>query len=340
MSTEEDRWSGLRDRYDRKGLVLVLGAGVSLGSGLPTWDDLLKRVSIELSGDEGGIAYESVTHGHGVPLPVIASVLEERSGEREAFVERVREALYHDFRFFPEGVTPANRPEFLEHMRHSNPTLCAVAAMCASPCARGSGFAVNARIHSVVTFNLDYLMQAYVRARYGARLLRTIERSSAGPTPSKLSIYHLHGLLRFDRGARDSSKENNAVVLTEQDYYDFFNRPTGLFTYTFLHLLRESHCLFIGLSMKDENMRRLLHFSKAERLRGLEGEGVRGSELVRKTRRHYALLKHEDGAHDPVVEESLLALGTELVWVDRFEDIPERLRSVYEAGGGTWETVY
>ncbi|HEU0079649.1 MAG TPA: SIR2 family protein [Longimicrobiaceae bacterium] len=48
-------------------------------------------------------------------------------------------------------------------------------------------------------------------------------------------------------------------VFTEQEYFDFFNRPTSIYNYTFLHLLREFPCLFIGLSLKDDNIRRLLH---------------------------------------------------------------------------------
>src|SRR6185437_9069910 len=97
----------------------------------------------------------------------------------------------------------------------------------------------NSLIHGIVTFNLDALLQAYVRARYGRHLLRTTERASAGKKPHTISLYHMHGHLRFDEMAGDLTKEApDAVVLTEQDYFDFFNNPNSMFNYTFLYLLR------------------------------------------------------------------------------------------------------
>lgn len=55
----------------------------------------------------------------------------------------------------------------------------------------------------------------------------------------------MHGLLRFDEKRDDRGKEaQDRVVITEQDYYDFFNDPTSIFNYTSLHLLREHSCLF------------------------------------------------------------------------------------------------
>lgn len=81
----------------------------------------------------------------------------------------------------------------------------------------------------------------------------------------------MHGFLRFDQAARDLSKNApDAAVLTEQDYFEFFNDPMSLFNYTFMYLLREPPCLFIGLSMQDENIRRLLYFSRMERMRGYQ----------------------------------------------------------------------
>ena len=45
-----------------------------------------------------------------------------------------------------------------------------------------------------------------------------------------------------------------------------------MYTYTLLHMFREYRCLFIGLSMTDENIRRLLHYSKDEERRSFERE--------------------------------------------------------------------
>jgi hypothetical protein len=75
-----------------------------------------------------------------------------------------------------------------------------------------------------------------------------------------MSVYHIHGYLPPTREPAER------VVLTETDYFDVFAEPLGAFTYTFLYLLREFSCIFIGLSMRDDNLRRLLYYSARERL--------------------------------------------------------------------------
>jgi len=152
----------------------------------------------------------------------------------------------------------------------------------------------------------------------------------------------MHGFLRFDQKAKDRSKEApDAVVLTEQDYFDFFNDPTSLFNYTFLSLLREFSCLFVGLSMQDENIRRLLHYSKKERVRSLENEGERDEAIRRKSLRHFAILPRSGVTHiDCSIEESLLPLGTQVLWVDDFSEIPKQFQEMYQAAGDGWNLVY
>src|SRR5438552_886446 len=87
---------------------------------------------------------------------------------------------------------------------------------------------------------------------------------------------------KFYTQADDADEGTVDCVFTEQQYYDFFSRPYGVFSYTFLYLLREFSCVFIGMSMQDENIRRLLHYSVSDRL----GE----SASTRKRARHFALL--------------------------------------------------
>src|SRR5215208_4379555 len=109
-------WDHLRRTYKKHGIVLVLGAGVSIGSGLPSWSGLLERVADGLGGEENEGLVPDLRSG-GVPLPVIASILEERCGTRTESIKRVRGALYRDFPFFPAGITRANREELIQHVR-------------------------------------------------------------------------------------------------------------------------------------------------------------------------------------------------------------------------------
>ncbi|SRR6266540_6785306 len=332
-------WDDLKTAYEKHGIVLVLGAGVSKGSGLPNWSGLLERLADGL-GDSKGLF--SDLRSSSVPLQVVASILEERCGSRTEFIKRVREALYRDFPFFPNGVTKANRGELVRDVRLKNSTLRTVASLCARREAGDRTYTPNPRVRAVVTFNLDALLQAYVYARYEKRLVHTIERASAQAIPERTNVYHMHGFLRFDEKAEDLSKNApDAVVLTEQDYFDFFGDPTSLFNYTFLYLLREWSCLFVGLSMQDENIRRLLHFSYEEWVRGFENEGLMPDVARQKSLRHFAILPLIDvpRAHR-AVEDSLRRLGTSVLWIKDYEELRTQLQEVYEAAGSNWDLVF
>jgi hypothetical protein len=333
-------WKRLCETYTGEGIFLALGAGVSAGSQLPNWNGLLERL-VQAHLEPGEAALYQDLKDHGLSLPVIASLLEERSPSRKEFIEWVRKGLYRDFPYFPGGVDKSNRRQFIRDVQKRNPTLRSVASLCAVTHEKGRTYEANKRIHAIVTFNLDALLQAYVYARYEKRLLRTVERPSASRNPEKINIYHMHGYLRFDPKAGDLSKEApDEAVLTEQDYFDFFNEPLSLFNYTFLYLLREFSCLFIGLSMQDDNIRRLLHYSKKERLGAFQHEGHAPAHRE-KLARHYAVIQPSGKARvDRAVEETLDALGTRVLWVEDYAEIPERLDAMYRSAGGDWGAVF
>jgi hypothetical protein len=162
----------------------------------------------------------------------------------------------------------------------------------------------------------------------------------------RTNLFHLHGLLRFDVGTAksgrlDRSKEApDGVVLTEHDYFDFFNAPNSMFNYTFLFLLREYSCLFVGSSMTDDNIRRLLYYSSSERRRHLLAEGEDEDEADRRALRHFAILEHSSGVQDQLIESSLASLGVTPLWLDRYSELPTRLGHIYEATDTTWEAVF
>jgi len=375
-------WEKFKRTYKREGIVLVLGAGVSMSSGIPSWKRLLDRLVMKMEG--GGKGVSDALEGKGMSLTVLASLLEERTkGARKAFVEKVRKALYADFPFHPGGVGKSNRRQFVNYIEKGqegwqedaakakpNHTLHSVGAFCTvwkEPQKSESPFDVNPRVRAVVTLNMDALLQSYVYARTTKHLLRTVERPTARLFPERINVYHIHGYLHFDMRHEDQSRDKpergkqardapDAVVLTEQDYYDFYNNPNSLFNYTFLYLLREYSCLFIGLSMDDENIRRLLHYSKRERMLALEErkgkpiEAVKGlkkrkqyvEELRAECARHVAILgRNKSEEVDRALEATLRPLGVSVAWVDEaFKGLPKKLGSLYNAAGGKWEDVY
>jgi hypothetical protein len=214
----------------------------------------------------------------------------------------------------------------------------AVAGLCAMKnTAAGKKLAVrdfipNPKVHAVVTTNVDAILRTYIRARYGEWLLRTIEGAGHGRREGRTSTYYLHGFLKFyQQDDADDEEEPVECVFTEQQYYDFFSRPYGIFSYTFLYLLREFSCVFLGMSMQDENIRRLLHYSITDRRAG--------KPVTPQTKpRHFAMLPSTGSSEiDQFTALSLRRLGVCVLDVG-FQDIPTRLASLY--GTKAWEAVY
>lgn len=330
-------WNALEEVYREKGMVLVLGAGVSLGCGLPSWEDLLKKLAARCFQGEGQVLFSQLRDlGYG--LPAIAGMIQNSSPIDQKYSELVRQALYEAFPFFQRGIDKDNRSEFLEYVQARNSTMRAIASLCAWKRPDDKKYSINPLIHSIVTLNVDSVLQAYAYSRYRTRLLRTVGRPSTDTYPDKINIYHMHGYLRFGKGMGDLAKEvPDALVFTEQEYFDFFNRPNGLFNYTFLYLLREFSCLFVGLSMQDDNIRRLLYYSATERN---QGPGRRSSDR-KNALRHFAILRRfQTPAICDQVEESLSHLGVRVLWVAEYSEIPAHLAAIYESAKGDWQVVF
>jgi hypothetical protein len=327
------------------GLVLALGAGVSAGCKLPGWPELLCRMGEECFDSKGRELVQQLIQA-GTTLPAIAGILERKTPKREtpnevAFHDLLTKELYRDFPFHKPIKEKPQQRELVKFVQDSNATMRAVAALCAKKDPKkesGHEFVSNDMIRAVVNFNFDSVLRAYVRARYGNYLFRTIDGASKIGRVGRTPIYHIHGLVRFYRSDGQDDDEATPCVFTEGQYYDFFNRPNSIFNYTFLYLLREFNCLFIGMSMTDENIRRLLHYSTSERRqRPVEKGGVTSTDKV--ALRHFAILKRSVSAKiDELTAVSLKHLGTHVLWIDDFAEIPERLADVY--GKESWREVY
>jgi hypothetical protein len=282
---------------------------------------------------------------HGTTFEVLFSVVEHGCRDRAEFVARLRDALYQDFKY--RSVPREQRAEFVDWVEESNWTLRAVAAFCAerTPDPR-SPFIRNSLVHSIVTFNVDTILREFTQWKYQKILLRSVDRASEKPNRDRTNLYYMHGSLRFDDKARNPAKESADLVFTEQDYYDAFGRPFTVFNYSFLYLLREHPCVFLGLSMQDHNLRRLLHYSKRERVEALRGQRTPSAAIQAMVRRHYAFVTSTgDSDADDGLRRSLEPLGVTAIPV-RKEEIPERLGELYRSAarstsvGDPWAAVY
>ena len=133
---------------------------------------------------------------------------------------------------------------------------------------------------------------------------------------------------------------NNDEVFSEEGYHKLLLEPYNWANISQLNYLINNCCVFIGLSMTDPNLRRLLEVA-AQKQR--DGE---------QSCKHYAIMKKQkiDGSNDSEglanfenvnasLQESLYEeLGVNIIWIDEFSEIPEILKMIKdgtEDAGGT-----
>ena len=102
----------------------------------------------------------------------------------------------------------------------------------------------------------------------------------------------------------------------------------------------EHSFLFIGTSLKDENIRRLLHYSKQERLGAFRRRGK--TLATSRADRHFVILRRRSsGVLNELTATSLQILGVKPIWINTHEDIPALLGDIYESSGKNhWRDVY
>ena len=92
--------------------------------------------------------------------------------------------------------------------------------------------------------------------------------------------------------------------------------------------------------MRDDNIRRLLHYSKFERYTALQDEGEKREDVLRKKLTcHYAILKQSDQPNVArAIEQTLYPLGVQALWVEDFDVIAYQLEMLY--GTQDWQAVF
>jgi len=356
-------------QYTRDGIVLFLGAGVSVESGIPNWDALADALLLKALTGEG---LEAVKRA----LPSHISRFEfagKRLGTRR-FVEELYAALYGGMgcKSLIEGIPVKRRAQetwvgwqSVADALGANRTLAAIGDLLILK--EGAGFRRNPQVHSVLTSNADNLLELYCMAKTGGRhALNSVDRASVGDHPNQTPIYHLHGFLdaRSEIGLKShlpAEGESQAaefptellpdLIFRESDYYRTIASPSSFVNHTPQSLLRRLNAVFVGTTLEDLNMRRWLYDAFRERtvhrakyLRQLYQlpYDAAEDEAAITSRRHFWLrtkaeadkadqAKRWDVPHAPV-DEVMAALGIQVVWCDSYVQLQERIDWIRSKG--------
>ncbi len=162
----------------------------------------------------------------------------------------------------------------------------------------------SSNIESIISYNYDDLLEQEINNYFNKHCDSVYDKTSPNDS-NNLLVYHVHGYIP-EKGKWSS------IVLGEREYHKIYQESYNWSNVEQLHALCRSTCFFIGLSMSDPNLRRLIDIS-------LDGSDI---DPV-----HYAFLRRIE-YNVPFMEKMMRSFGVNCIWYDNHKDLPDLLRSL------------
>lgn len=344
LKIKNERIRELQGIYNKGPQIgLVLGAGVTVKSGVPGYLELVLKLcrdvknnnlfhkntpskaldfiieQAELADKDFNKVSENMAINQITPEEIALFVRSYIADEQD-FRNRFKKLLY-------ENVSKRKRDMIAREEIKNNKTLNSILCFCADLCKSKLKPAkrpieINPKVGGILTTNYDNLTESLFAKKFEKQLLKPVGRVESKEAYNKkdvIPVYHIHGYVSYKVAdkAKGGEKFSKRLVIAEDDYFDVFYRPLDFGTYVAMWFLRRFPCLFIGSAMKDKNLRRFLYHLKQER------GNYRGKPL------YYAILKSSCSLKDSFEDSILQSYGVEAIWVECFNDIPEILEKVY-----------
>lgn len=259
--------------------TLFLGAGVSSSAGLPSWDKLLQSM-IEQSSQCADSEFYSEN-------------LNKDSDNSSIIKGRYIKMLYNnDNNNFVTSIKNALNVS-------TNSSLLV----------RNIGNVIKTkRINQIITYNYDDLIENELD--FSGINFTSISKSER-LVGNLLPIYHVHGYIPIIR--KDSKFNPNDVRLSEDSYHEIYKDSYHWSNVIQLYALNNSTCFFIGLSMKDPNLRRLLDISTK-----------RGDESIY----HFAFLKRDEFTQHKLTENIFREMEVQIIWYEKYDELPDLINKI------------
>lgn len=266
--------------------AFVLGAGVSVDPGAKSWDRLLAYFTEELKKQRIIDDAKKLSGKIGGSSIITAQLCKELYPNDSDYYWAIHQGLYSERKAINQSFA-------LYHI------------------ARITQFCIVKAHFRVLTYNYDNYLESYLENIHVP--FNTLYDSNSDINDS-LSIYHVHGYLpevKFKTHIQDRYRKS--IYLTEEDYNELYNHPYSWQISSQLSFFRENVCLFVGCSLADPNIRRLLEMTKKE------------------NRTHYAILTKSQMTTNDLVKASnhFSRIGIEVIWVDNYAEISEQLSLLY-----------
>jgi NAD-dependent SIR2 family protein deacetylase len=308
----------IKNRYSNNELVLVLGAGISASCKIPTWDRLMDNLLSDTFEENrsSSSVYPTIFKHIYRPNYLMTARYISNLYEKDKFVDRVKELLYSKEIVNSELISE-------------------IANLCIH----------ERKIDSVITYNYDDLLEENIRIKKDEQIFESIHKDACTLDKNKLPIFHVHGFLPRN----DKMETATSIVLTEDSYHEQYQNIYSWQNIIQIDKFSNKSCLFIGISLTDPNMRRLLDIAKRQvrkdvthyiiKLRHKYPDIKKQLEKFKKDKDNdtqarllatldaTATLTLIDKIHD-FEEEDAQSLNLKTLWVNDFDEVPKILKNL------------
>ena len=322
----ENKIAALRKAFAGNQLTLVCGAGISSDSAIPTWHDLLVNILNDIYSDHDPSNPDDM-----VSAEYLLSLMPESNlilGKylrillADSFEKVVQKHLYANYNQ-KRGLNSCTEDNSIESIStgvsytgdssteqnltchdDETPILKAIVELVHPKNSDG-------RLESIITFNFDDLIEKAL-TNHGIDCA-SIWKEGQTCRPDQLPVFHVHGFL-----PNQEELDSPNLVFSEESYHSQFNDPYSWANLTQLNSFSTDVCLFIGISLSDPDLRRLLDI-------------IWGKNHACK---HYIIMKKSDRKSktdeiaNMLFEQDAYLLGLNVIWCSEFSEIPDILSRI------------
>ena len=211
--------------------TFFLGAGVSCDEGLPGWKSLLMAlISDATRSIINEKEFDALFEANGSSSIIMGRYIRRLYNDNNEHMRKaIRKCLYTKKNY--EGIKSKTIQTICELVNNN-----------------------QKKVKSIITYNYDDLIEQQL-AKIGVPSCSVFDTREPD---ARFPIYHVHGILD------QANLKSSDIVLSEDDYHEQYRRSFMWSNVEQLHALQNNNCFFIGLSMTDPNLRRLLDFTKSE----------------------------------------------------------------------------
>lgn len=280
-----------RSDFWQNKVTFFLGAGVSQSAGGPSWEELLLKVYKQThKGQKISKSHiKKISNSCAHSSIIIGRYIMSDSFETKDLAECLRNKILY------------------KNVKKSSPLIDYICK------------AVETKqLESIITYNYDDLVETALENN-NIKVARIYNKSRH--SINEFPIYHVHGIVTQEEKYIESTP-----VLSEYDYHNIYRESYNWSNVEQLHALDRNICFFIGLSLTDPNLRRLLDFS----FQGGDCGSYHYAFIQRMPLREGENYKQTNEQHFQQLETQMHSLGINIIWYHEYAEIPKFIRRIIE----------